>query len=148
MRIKIIPPKSIHARFDIDEAVKYLEEKAEKMKNIAVEKAPIAKAPYIEVRGGKSIKRRPGRLKKNIKAKTKKSSIKVYIDTTNKGAPYGVYQELGFRHYKSGNAIPGKFFFETAFNVVMLDIQKDGIEIANRCLKIVGTNGVSITKYR
>lgn len=148
MRIKIIPPKSIHAKFNIDEAIKYLEEKAEKMKDIAIEKAPIAKAPYIEYRNGKGIKRRPGRLKKNIKTKPKNQSVKVYLDTTNKGAPYGVYQELGFRHYITGKVIPGKFYFETAFNIVMLDIKKDKIEIANRCLSISGTNGRSITRYR
>ena len=148
MKIKMVTPKSIHARFDIDEAYNYLNKKAEKMRDMAIERAPIAKAPYIEVKGGKAIKRRPGRLKKNIKAKQKRQSIKVYLDTTQKGAPYGFYQEVGFRHYKSGKAIPGKFYFETAFDITMLEIKSERIDLGRQCIKYSTTNGRALTKIR
>lgn len=148
MRITIIPPKSVQAKFDIEEAMKYLEKKAEKMKGIAVEKAPQAKAPYIEYRGGKGIKRRPGRLKKNIKKKDMGNSVKVYVDNTQKGAPYGLYQEVGFVHWKTGKAIPGKFYFETAFDIVMLDIQRDKVEVAKKCLKLQASGGHTLVKIR
>lgn len=134
--------------FEIEEALKYLNERAEDMVEMAKDKAPVAKEPYPEYRKGKKIMRRPGRLKKSIKKKDFKKSIKVYVDMTQKGAPYAFYQETGFQHHITGKIYPGKHFMEEALDVVLTEMENDGLEVANKCLKMLPSNGKPLKVYR
>ena len=102
----------------IDEAVKELDRATDLMVELAKDKAPIAKEAYYEWsrEKRKTVKRRPGRLKRNIKKTERKKSFRVYIDMGTRGAPYGIFQELGFTHWKSGKVYAGHFFMEEALN--------------------------------
>lgn len=134
--------------FDIEEAMDYLNKRASDMVDMAKDKAPIAKEPYPEFSKGKRIMRQPGRLKKNIKKKGKKNSIKVYVDMGTRGAPYALYQEVGFKNHLTGKVHPGKHFMEEALEAVLTDMDRDGIMVAERCLKIQTSNGRELKIYR
>ena len=47
------------------------------------------------------------------------------------GVEYGVYQEFGFTHYQSGNAVPGHPFMTPAIDGVSDDFRKGWQQVSN-----------------
>lgn len=66
-----------------------------------------------------------GKLRKGIKSKVKDEKHIVITSTvkSTKGVEYGVLQEFGFRHYKSGKFVRNPYI-EPAINVVRSKIPK------------------------
>lgn len=148
--IQVTQKGNIDAIFRLDEAIKELDKATDNMVAMAKDKAPIAKEAYYEWsrEKGRAVKRRPGRLKRNIKRTERKKSFRVYIDMGTRGAPYGIFQELGFTHWKSGKVYAGHFFMEQALEATLAQLDAHTLELADKCLNIKGHNGKSTIAYR
>lgn len=148
--ITVTQKGNIDAIFRLDEAVKELDLATDNMVEMAKAKAPIAKEAYYEWsrEKGRKVKRRPGRLKRNIKKTERQKSFRVYIDMGTRGAPYGIFQELGFTHWKSGKTYAGHFFMEEALNATLAQLDAHTLELADKCLNLKGHNGKAVVKYR
>lgn len=148
--IKVTRKGNIDAIFRIDEAVKELDRATDNMVEMARDKAPIAKEAYYEWSGekGRRVKRRPGRLKRNIKKTERKKSFRVYIDMGTRGAPYGIFQEVGFTHWITGKTYPGHFFMEEALDAVLAQLDAHTLELADKCLNMKGHNSREVVVYR
>ena len=148
--IKVTQKGNIDAIFRLDEAVKELDRATDNMVEMAKDKAPIAKEAYHEWsrEKRKTVKRRPGRLKRNIKKTERKKSFRVYIDMGTRGAPYGIFQELGFTHWKSGKVYAGHFFMEQALEATLAQLDAHTLELADKCLNLKGHNGKAVVQYR
>lgn len=148
--IKVVQKGNIDAIFRLDEAVKELDRATDNMVDMARDKAPIAKEAYYEWSGekGRRVKRRPGRLKRNIKKTERKKSFRVYIDMGTRGAPYGIFQEQGFTHWITGKTYAGHFFMEQALDATLAQLDAHTLELADKCLNLKGHNGKSVIAYR
>ena len=148
--IKVTQKGNIDAIFRLDEAVKELDRATDNMVEMAKDKAPIAKEAYYEWSSekGRRVKRSPGRLKRNIKKTERKKSFRVYIDMGTRGAPYGIFKELGFTHWKSGKVYAGHFFMEQALEATLAQLDAHTLELADKCLNLKGHNGKAVVQYR
>lgn len=139
--------------FKIDPAIDMLDEATNKMVEMAKDKAPIAKEAYYESGRNKfgntnvKIKRRPGRLKKNIKRTDRKKSFRVYIDMGTRGAPYGLFQEAGFTD-RGGKQHSGKYFMAESYSATLASLSLSGKAMAKSCLTYQGHNNKTFKAYK
>lgn len=146
--IKVTQKGDTEIDFDIDEALRVLDVITSEMVDNAKDKAPIAKEAYYEYssKKGRKVKRRPGRLKKNIKRSERKKSFRVYVNTGPSGAPYAIYQEEGFTHWRSGKSYAGHHFMEGACEAAIAQMEIDAPEVAEKCLITKRSGGNPSTK--
>ena len=118
-------PKPILDYSPLDKAI---EQNAEEMKENTIALAP----------------EKTGLLKDSIETKDIENGKAVYLEAEK--AYYGFFQEFGWHAGKTFT--PGKFFFETAFEVQKFQMEQDIDSITDTIVQIGTTNGKPLRKIR